>query len=283
MALLFRLSRSVFVMGMCLLVAACSSIYFLPTKQWVQNPARQELAYEDIVLIHPDGLRLHGWWLPAQSNAAQPVKGTVYFLHGNAQNISTHMMAVTWLPKQGYNVFMLDYRGFGYSEGKAKLPAVFEDIQLGLDWLSGSERLEGPLIVYGQSIGAAMSSHVLAQQKNQQNYQCAVLEAGFTSYRDAAADVMAQSWIKFFKPVVLPLLKNASPMQENVANITPPLLILHSQADEIIPYHHGEKNYQAAAEPKQMLTLKDAPHIGGNFSEEKQQGLLDFFNQQCVG
>src|SRR5699024_8957991 len=57
-------------------------------------------------------------------------------------------------------------------------------------------------------------------------------------------------------------------------------LIIHSENDEIIPYGHGESLYAAAAEPKAMLTL-DAPHIGGNFSEVKQQGLLQFFNQQC--
>jgi len=282
MALLFRLRalRWVFALGVALGLAGCSSIYFLPLTPWVQNPERQELAYEDVILIHPDGLRIHGWWIPAVLEPGQEAKGTVYFLHGNAQNISTHLMAVTWLPPQGYNLFMLDYRGFGLSEGKAKLPGVFEDIQLGLDWLAHAERTQKPLIVYGQSIGAATSSYVLAQGDNQNKYQCAVLEAGFTRYRDAASHIMSQSWVKVLKPVVLPTLANDWAPIEQVGNIQPPLLIIHSENDEIIPYGHGESLYAAAAEPKAMLTL-DAPHIGGNFSEVKQQGLLQFFNQQC--
>ncbi len=282
MALLFRLRvfKSWLVAGLALWLAGCSSIYFLPLTPWVQNPERQELAYEDVVLIHPDGLRIHGWWIPAVLEPGHEAKGTIYFLHGNAQNISTHLMAVTWLPPQGYNLFMLDYRGFGLSEGKAKLPGVFEDIQLGLDWLARAERTQKPLIVYGQSIGAATSSYVLSQADNQHKYQCAVLEAGFTSYRDAASHIMSQSWIKVFKPVVLPALANDWAPIEQVENIQPPLLIIHSEKDEIIPYEQGESLYAAAAQPKAMLTL-DAPHIGGNFSAIKQQGLLQFFSQHC--
>lgn len=282
MALSFRLGsfKGVVVVCFMLLLTACSRIYFLPLTPWVQNPERQELAYEDVILIHPDGMRIHGWWIPAVLEPGDTAKGTVYFLHGNAQNISTHLMAVTWLPPRGYHLFMLDYRGFGLSEGKAKLPGVLADIQLGLDWLTHAERTQAPLIVYGQSIGAATTSYVLAQEKNQTKYQCAVLEAGFTSYRGAASHIMGKSWIKVLKPVVLPLLADDWAPIEQVPHIQPPLLIVHSTKDEIIPYRHAEQLFAQAAEPKAMLTL-DAPHIGGNFSEIKQQGLLRFFNQEC--
>lgn len=282
MALSFRLRWLKPLMAVCLMVllTACSRIYFLPLTPWVQNPERQELAYEDVILIHPDGMRIHGWWIPALLESGETAKGTIYFLHGNAENISTHLMAVRWLPPKGYHLFMLDYRGFGLSEGTAKLPGVFADIQLGLDWLSQAERTQAPLIVYGQSIGAATTSYVLAQEQNQTKYQCAVLEAGFTSYREAAAHIMGQSWIKIFKPLVLPMLANDWAPSEQVAKIQPPLLIVHSTKDEIIPYRHGEQLFANATEPKAMLTL-DSPHIGGNFSEKKQQNLLQFFNQQC--
>ena len=65
-------------------LTGCSGLFFYPAKPWAQNPARQGLAYEDVVLIHPDGLRLHGWWLPARGYS----RGTVYFLHGNAMNLA---------------------------------------------------------------------------------------------------------------------------------------------------------------------------------------------------
>src|SRR5699024_7929334 len=100
MALLFRLRalRWVFALGVALGLAGCSRSYFVPLNPWMQDPELEELAYEDVMLSQPDGLRSHGWWIPAVLEPGQEAKGTVYFLHGNAQNISTHLMAVTWLP-----------------------------------------------------------------------------------------------------------------------------------------------------------------------------------------
>src|SRR5699024_418205 len=214
MALLFRLTFIALLLGL----AGCSSssLYFLPYSNWVQTPYQQALSYEDVVLVHRNGLRLHGWWLPAEQD--EPL-GTVYFLHGNAENISTHLMAVAWLPSRGYNVFLLDYRGYGYSEGKPSLPAVFNDIQLGLNWLQHSGRSTPPLIVYGQSLGAAMSAYVLAQEYNKSAYQCAVLEASFTDYREIAAHIMGQTWLRVLKPAVLPMLPNKWAPEQQVAHI----------------------------------------------------------------
>lgn len=272
MALLLRL---VYLLPL-LLVAGCSNLFFLPEKEWRQTPAQQQLAYEDVLLVHKNGVRIHGWWLPARGTS----KGTVYFLHGNAENVSTHVMAVAWLPSRGYNVFLLDYRGYGASEGKPSLSAAMDDIQLGLEWLRHSGKQEGPLIVYGQSLGAAMSAVVLAQDYNRDAYQCAVLEASFTRYRDIAAHLMQQSWLRILQPVVLPTMPKRWAPEDQVAHIHAPLLVVHSENDEIIPYEQGLRLYAAAQEPKALLTLT-AAHIGGTFTGVKQQGLLDFWQQHC--
>src|SRR5699024_714240 len=248
MAILFRL---ITLLGLLLLVG-CANVLFQPHKAWVQTPKQQGLAYEDVLLVHNKGTRVHGWWLPAKGTA----RGTVYFLHGNAENISTHLMAVAWLPQQNYNVFLIDYRGYGASEGKPSLPAALNDIQLGLHWLRHGTKSVGPLVVYGQSLGAAMGAFVLAQGYNQEGYQCAVLEAGFTSYREIAAEVMQRSWLRIVKHLLLPTLPKDWAPEEQVAHIQAPLLIMHSEQDEIVPYSHGLRLYAAAQPPKQMLTLQ---------------------------
>ncbi|TVP53484.1 MAG: alpha/beta fold hydrolase, partial [Halomonadaceae bacterium] len=188
MALLLRLT----LLFSLVLLAGCSGLFFYPQKELLQTPDNQGLEYEDVVLTHDDGLELHGWWLPA---ATESPKGTVYFLHGNAQNISTHLMNVHWLPAQGYHVFLLDYRGFGRSEGKPRLPEVLEDVQLGLDWLRNAERVQGPLIVFGQSLGGALTAGVMGREQNQGQGDCVILEAAFTGYQDIMKEVMASSWL----------------------------------------------------------------------------------------
>lgn len=272
MALLFRLAA---LLGALLLVG-CVNMLFLPHKAWLQTPQQLGLAYEDVLLVHNNGSRVHGWWLPAHGEA----RGTVYFLHGNAENISTHLPAVAWLPSQGYNVFLLDYRGYGASEGKPSLPAAMGDIQLGLHWLRHGGHSAGPITVYGQSLGAAMGAVVLAQDYNQGQYQCAVLEAGFTSYRAIAADVMQRSWLRLLAPLVLPTLPAHWAPEQQVAHIQAPLLIMHSTQDGVVPYSHGLRLYAAAQPPKHMVVLQ-GPHIAGANSAAKQQGLLAFMQRHC--
>jgi uncharacterized protein len=273
MALLFRL-----MVLLLPLLAGCSSLYFLPMKPWLQNPANQGLLYEDIVLIHPRGERLHGWWLPA---AGRP-RGTVYFLHGNAQNVSTHLMSVSWLPAQGFNVFLLDYRGYGLSEGKPRLDRAMSDIQLGLDWLRVSGRLaDRPLIVFGQSLGASMTIPVLAREANHGRYDCLISEAAFTGYRDIASDVMARSWLLWpMRPLVVPFQPRAHDPINHIAAIRAPLLVLHSDEDEVIPFAHGERLYDQATEPKTFQRLHGA-HIASVRDPQVRDSLLQFMTQQC--
>jgi fermentation-respiration switch protein FrsA (DUF1100 family) len=262
-----------------ILLNGCSGLFFYPAKPWLQNPANQGLAYEDVVLIHEKGLRLHGWWLPSEGRP----KGTVYFLHGNAENISTHLMNVAWLPKAGYQVFLLDYRGYGLSEGEAALPQVFSDIQLGLDWLENSGRLgNAPLIVFGQSLGAAMTAKVLAEKQNRGLADCVMLESVFSGYDAITRSVMSRSWLlwPFQWPVAAAMPDRWDP-QDHIAGLEgTPLLILHSKEDEIIPFEQGRAVYEAAREPKVFQPLKGR-HIGGTRDPAVQERMLKFVTRFC--
>ncbi len=277
--LLDRWLLSAVVAVLLMLSSGCSSLFFLPMKPWMQNPTRIGLGYEDVVLIHPRGERVHGWWLPAVGEA----QGTVYFLHGNAQNISTHIMSVNWLPDAGFNVFLLDYRGYGLSEGKAKLDNALEDIQLGLDWLGSSSRLQGkPLIVFGQSLGASMGIAVMADEQNQAKAQCAVFEAAFSGYRDIAGVMMKRSWLLWpMRPLVLPLLPNRDmdPI-EHVADVSMPKMIMHSKEDGVIPFSQGEALYDAASGVKIFQPLL-GEHIAAIHDPSVQKRVMEYFYSQC--
>lgn len=272
MATLLRLTCIV----VCLACAGCSGLFFWPMKPWVQNPARLGLAYEDVILMTEGGRRLHGWWLPATGE----VRGTVYFLHGNAQNLSTHIASVRWLPAQGYNVFAIDYRGYGLSEGRPRLPAVLEDVQAGLDWLHHAGRLgDRPLVVLGQSLGASMAVPVLARHRNRALVRCAVLDSPFTGYRDIATDAMRRSWLlRPVRPLLLPLLPGHDiDPATHVAALTMPLLFLHSREDEVIPFRHGQTLYDAAPAPKEFQPLT-GPHNAALRSPAVRQRVREFLD-----
>lgn len=273
MAMVLRL---ILLTGLAMTLAGCSKLFFYPMEPWVQNPENLGLKYEDVVLIHPRGLRLHGWWLPAAGEGH--VRGTVYFLHGNAQNISTHLASVQWLPEQGYNVFLLDYRGYGLSEGKPRLPAVFDDVQLGLDWLRNAKSKEGPLTVFGQSLGGAMAATVLGNGENQGAADCVVLEAAFASYRGITNEVMEGNWLMWpWRWLVVPAMpgEELDPVSR-IAGLAPtPLLVMHSQDDPIIPYAHGKRLFAAAGQPKQFQRLRGG-HIESTRDPSVQQRIVNF-------
>ncbi|MEQ6886548.1 alpha/beta hydrolase [Salicola sp. Rm-C-2C1-2] len=275
MALLLRLTLLLTLLG----VGGCSGLFFYPMSDWVQNPSRQGLDYEDIVLIHPDGQRIHGWWLPS---ATDEVRGTVYHLHGNAQNISTHLMNVAWLPEKGYQVLLIDYRGYGLSEGEPDLAGARKDIQLGLDWLYAADRVKPPLVVFGQSLGASLATGVLARAGNAGKGDCVILEAPFTSYQSITRDVMRKSWVLWpFSFLVAPLMPDEADPIDRIADIAPrPLLVMHSIEDGIIPFEHGKALYEAAAQPKTFQRLR-GKHIRSAQAEDVRGRLQDFIREDC--
>ena len=109
-----------------IVLAGCiERMFFYPDSATYTTPAQLGVRAEDVQIVTADGSRLHGWFLPAVGNA----KGTVLHLHGNAANVSNHLPLVSWLPARGYNVLMVDYRGFGRSEGKPSLDGIVETRQ----------------------------------------------------------------------------------------------------------------------------------------------------------
>ncbi len=126
-----RVMRAAVAVFLIVMLTGCSGLFFYPYRGHLQTPDQLGLTYENVYLKAADDVQLHAWFLPATGS----VRGTVYYLHGNAENISTHIHSVRWLPDEGYNVLLLDYRGYGLSEGKAALPGALWDIKAGLQWL----------------------------------------------------------------------------------------------------------------------------------------------------
>src|SRR3990167_7732408 len=151
------------LLGLCLLgLSGCSGWLFYPERELLLNPAEVGLAYEDVFITAADGTRLHAWWLPAKAGVA--VQGTVLHLHGNGGNVSAHLGGSWWLPAQGYQVLLLDYRGYGRSQGEPSLSGAYQDIDAGFAWLAQAPQVQGkPLVLLGQSLGGAMGVHYLAE------------------------------------------------------------------------------------------------------------------------
>jgi len=240
--------------ALCLLLtlSGCSSLLFYPEPGQPVTPKAAGLDYSDVTLTAADGTRLHGWWLPAKKGV--PLKGTVLHLHGNGGNLAYHLGATAWLPEQGYQVLMLDYRGYGLSQGEPGLPAVYQDIDAAFDWLQHEPQARGlPLIVLGQSLGGAMGIHYLSEHPQQRERITAlVLDGVPASYRGVARHMLAGSWLTW--PLQVPLAALV-PDDDSALQAMPrlqglPKLIYHSLDDQVVPLANGVQLYQAAPPPR---------------------------------
>lgn len=257
-----------------LMLAGCvERMFFYPDRVSYTRPAQFGLDHEDVFITASDGVRLHGWWLPARGEA----HASVLHLHGNAANVSNHLPLVAWLPPAGFNVLMVDYRGFGRSEGRPTLDGVVEDGLAGLRHLRARRDVDpARLIVFGQSLGGATALRVLA--RDAQGVRLAIIDSAFASYRGIARDAALDS------VVLAPLLPLAGLLPDAASDPLAalqapalrelPLLFVHGTADRVIPYRNSEQLYAAAQGSKQLLRVPDANHMEALMRRDVQARVL---------
>lgn len=262
-------------MALLACLSGCTHLFFQPMPAHVRTPADLGLAHEDVRLRSADGVALHAWFLPA----AAPAEGTVLFLHGNAENISTHIGAVAWLPARHFNVLLLDYRGYGRSEGTPSVDGALLDIDAALSHLIGRADVDARRItVFGQSLGGALAILAVAQSPRRDAIRALVTDSAFSDFRGIAREKLRSRW--FLLPFATPLSWTISDRHrplESVARITPiPLFIIHGEDDSIVPAAHARALFSAAGEPRQLRIYAGAGHIASLRQPQAREDFLHF-------
>lgn len=242
MAILIIQSRSILwplILILCLLLTACSRPFFYPDQHVRLTPDKLGINYHNVNLTAKDGTVLHAWHLLPETKP----KGVILFLHGNAENISTHIHNVSWLYKAGYELLLLDYRGYGLSQGRPSLPDVFQDIDSASRWLSDRSNAQKlPAYWLGQSLGASLSSYYLSHHKVK-GLKAVILDAPFASYRSIGREKFSELWLTWPLQYPLSWLIDNRYSPEKVIHKWPrlPLLVFSSSKDHIVPNHHTLK------------------------------------------
>lgn len=256
-------------------LGGCTGVFLQPDRRdyFAEHPPAVPI--REVWLRAADGSRLHALHLPAMTAA----RGTVLFLHGNAENLSSHIRAVDWLPAQGWAVLALDYRGYGRSEGLADLDAAHEDARSALAHLQSQDAAEtGPIVVLGQSLGASIALRVVATTGDRRRIAAVIADSGFASYRRIAREKLAAFWPTW--PLQAPLSWTISDRQAAIAvidRIAPiPLLILHGDRDAVVPPPHAAALHAGAAEPKTLWPIEGARHIEALHRPDVRERLLGF-------
>jgi pimeloyl-ACP methyl ester carboxylesterase len=210
---------------------------------------------------------IHGWWIPHDRPLA-----TMLYLHGNGGNISVEVKARRF-HQLGFSVLLIDYRGYGRSEGSFPSEAtVYQDAQIAWDHLV-KERQISPkkMVVYGHSLGGAIAINLANQNPNLAGL---IVSSSFTSIQQVAA----QDWKFRLFPIELILTQKFDSIGK-VRSLKMPSLFIHGMDDTLISVSIGKALYEAAPQPKQLLLI---PHAGHNHRDsefdkpENLQVIRDF-------
>jgi len=241
----------------CLYVLLCSAMYFIqeslifhPKKLEANYTFQFEQKFEELSISAADGKKINGLLLKCDS-----AKGLVFYLHGNAGALDTWGDIGKNYAPLGYDVFVLDYRGFGKSEGE-----IFDEEQFYADVQCAYNELkkhydEKKIVVIGYSIGTGSAS-MLASKNNP---KLLVLQAPYYSLID-----MMQHTYPFVPNF---LLKYKFETFSFIQKVKAPVLIFHGDADEIIYYGSSLKLKEHLKAIDKLITLPGAGHLGMNHNE----------------
>ena len=264
--------------GLAVALGSCTGLIFQPMRELVLTPDEIGLDYRDVQLEAMDGVRLHGWFLPAEP----PRRASVLFLHGNAQNISTHIRSVAWLPAEGFDVLLLDYRGYGLSGGRPSLAGLQLDFEAALEAL-----LERPdadpdrVIVLGQSLGGALAITALAASPRRGQVRALIVEGALTSYRALAREKLADFWLTWLLQAPLGLtIDDRYRAIDAIGELAPlPVLIVHGEEDRVVPPHHAVMLYEAAGPPKTLWLVPGAGHLEALATAASRARLIHYLDR----
>jgi len=233
-------------------------------KEITITPESIGLSYEEIYFNTADNKRLHAWLI---SN--DKAKFTIIFCHGNAGNISHRLEKIELFYNLGLNVFIFDYRGYGKSEGMPSEAGLYKDIDAAYKYLTeGRGVAKDSIILYGESLGGAVSINLAVKSE----IGALITEEAFTSIKD-----MAKIYYPFIPHFIM---QSKLDSVSKIKNVKCPKLVIHSINDEIVPYHLGEKLFNAAPSPKKFLKIRGAHNTAFLDSRERfTEGIRGFLKE----
>lgn len=204
---------------------------------------------QDCYFRTADGSILHAWYFENIK-----AKQTIIFSHGNTGNLTGRLNMVRLLLRAGASVFIYDYRGYGRSKGAPSIHGICQDGVAAFDYLRDRQNVPtDDIILYGESLGTAVTCEIAAER----DAAGVILQSGFSSLKKIGEEQMPliKLYPRFLFP--RPILDAAARMAERKGY---PLLIIHGEKDQVVPFAHAQEVFAGASEPKHFVQLPDCAH-----------------------
>jgi fermentation-respiration switch protein FrsA (DUF1100 family) len=213
---------------------------FFPLKEIEQTPDQWGMHYEKVSLKSTHDHRITGWYIPGKNHDR-----ALLFFHGNGGNISHRGDSLRIFHHLGLNVLIIDYQGYGESEGTPGEQAMYDDGRAAFDYLVKDRKFKKEnIVVFGRSLGGAVAARITAEKRP----GAVILESTFASVPDVAS---------YYFPLLSKFIVSRYRFNSlaQVKKIHCPLLVLHSRQDDVIPFTSGARLYNAANNPRRFIEM----------------------------
>ena len=221
------------------------SLLYHPTENNYDGD-RLTVNIEKVKIVTEDNIDLLAWYHNKDINKFK----TILYLHGNAGSLENRIHKINHFEDMNINFLLLSWRGFSGNKGEPTEQGLYQDARSAVKWLIKQGVFEENIIIYGESLGTGVTSEI-AQNRN---FAGIILESPFTSMVAAG-----KSKYPIF-PIRL-LLKDRYESDKKIKNIKSPVLIMHGEQDNIVPFWMGEKMFELANEPKYSYFSKYDDHM----------------------
>jgi alpha-beta hydrolase superfamily lysophospholipase len=225
-------------------------LIFRPTKEtfWGYNGASLGASLEERwIPVGGEGQKLNAWWLKSND----PHAPAILYLHGARWNLTGSALRLERWRRLGFAVLAIDYRGFGKSTDVVPTEELAnEDAEAAWEYLGRLAPGRARYVV-GHSLGGAVATELVVRHPEAAGL---VLEATFTSVRDLIA-TSSWGWL----PVDLLITENFDTLKR-IPKVKVPVIVAHGTRDNVVPFEMGERLYEAATAPKQMVKVEGASH-----------------------
>lgn len=244
------------------------------SRVYVPAPSIFSLPYQSIYTRSGDGTMLHMFFV-SQPKDRMKKAPTVLFLHGNAGNMGHRLQNIVGLYHNVQcNILMLEYRGYGLSQGSPSEEGLYMDARAGIDYLfTRTDINTNEIIVFGRSLGGAVAIDLATKEENSRRIWCLILENTFTSIPDMAALFVGS---KFLQYLPLFVYKNKYLSILKMRSITVPTIFISGLADTLVPPRMMQDLYKACRSNRKQLL----PIVGGTHNETWCQP--SYYQHICV-
>ena len=249
----------------CTHVVDRSFIYF-PSREIEATPGDVGLDFEDVRFKASDGVVLHGWFVPGGGDA------TLVWFHGNGGNIGHRVGNIRELVvRLGVSIFIFDYRGYGRSEGSTYEEGTYLDAESAITYVRSRGDVDPEKTIYfGRSLGCAVAAEMAIKYPP----RALICESGFTSVRAITKSVYP------FLPGLQLLVTTKYDTLSKIERVNAPVMVLHGDRDEIVPFSMSRELFDAAKGPKRFYTIEGAGHndtyyVGGPAYFEALREFVD--------